>query len=216
MNKKIKLCGILSVFVSSLVTTVLAVEIHVPLRSFGAVIQVSMREQTGGFTLNVFDIDSQSLTMGTADLITSAGETYDFYLSDENGNYTLDGSYITSACNRSPVYGGQACGHNLDAIYLTKRNGSPLYADVVTSYVLGVLPYNGGYPENVLGSPDGKITYLGDGDSRITVGFSMHDSTTSVPDVASPVVDFVALLIPVFACGVARRKEKISRCPLVA
>jgi hypothetical protein len=167
MQKKIVLCGILSVFISSLARTTPGVEIHVPLRSFGAVIQVSVREQTGDFTLKGFDIDSQSLTVETADLTTSAGEKYDFYLSDENGNYTLDGSYITSVCNRSPVYGNQACGHNLDAIYLTKRNGSQLYADVVTSYMLGVLPYNGGYPENVLGSPDGAITYLGDGYSRI-------------------------------------------------
>jgi hypothetical protein len=217
MKEKILLGGILSVFISSLACANPCLEIHVPLRSLDDVSQVVVREQTGDFTLTFFDIESPSLAFETVDLTTSANEIYDFYISDENGNYTPDGSYITSACNRSSRYGNQACGHNLDAIYLTKTDGSKIYADLVASYVKGYLPYNEGYAENVLGSPDGKITYLGDDYSRITVGFcSITHQSTTVPDVASPVVDCAALLIPVFAYAVVRRKIKIVRCQSMA
>jgi len=124
---------------------------------------------------------------GNVDLSTTAQEEYDFFLSDADGTPNGQGSYITSLCSRNLFLGGIRAGHNIDSVSLVLSDGTKIYADWIASYALGSQPYGDGHADAILGATDGAITYLGDGQSRITVGFcdALKPTTTTTTTTTS-------------------------------
>ena len=101
-------------------------------------------------------------------------EYYDVFLSDADGNFNPNGSFVTIQARSDLSTTNLGVGHNIDSIGIRDANGNVLYASEIVSVDLG-----GGLGSNnpdgrqsaILGPADQIPTALGNGQAQITVGF---------------------------------------------
>lgn len=162
-------------------------EMTYPVRMLPGLLSITFYERTGGTEPDAFtfDVDGAELTVrlndplavGNFDIDGATGEFYDFYYSDENGEFELDGRYLTI----SGVF-GQALpaggGLNLAEIGLNFDDATTEFGNYVASFV--ILGDNAVQPDgNAENSIDGDLqthTTMGNtvGASerlRVTLGF---------------------------------------------
>ncbi len=143
------------------------------------------------FSLKPFDSKLLAIaggpTPGNYDFSDTNGQFYDVYLSDANGTPDSNGCCVSIVCNMTNTLTDYSSGNNIDAVELVFADGSTKGADYVGSVQLGHgltdpnLLYTSGMSANALGLPNGKVTYLGNGLSRITLCYS----TPSAPTLAA-------------------------------
>lgn len=121
--------------------------------------------------------DVPSGTTG-ADFVSDALEYYDMFFSDEKGNVSANGGYLTiDAFHDTTVTSATAgMGNNIDAITLKFADGRTVAADLVANVQLGGglnnnQQSNWGSTSQALGLPDGSSTMVGNQNSRFVVGF---------------------------------------------
>ena len=118
-----------------------------------------------------------------ADLWTEAKESYDFFISDENGTLDRWGQYLTIETYHGAQTASNAVGNNIDTAYLLFADGTKIYASSVVLYELGtyndagnsIVAPNNGFVENVLGPEDGTFTYLGNGWTKMVLCFGEYE-----------------------------------------
>lgn len=155
-----------------------------PSRNIFDINTVVIHEKTGSVTpIEMIPLDPRLITdiserPGIADWITlpPSLEHYDFFYSDAAGNFDLNGSYITIEAFRGGLFSNDQVGNNIDAVELKFDNDSAFYADIISSYELGTglsgeYLNSNGFAQAALGPADDQTTFMGDGNSRITVGF---------------------------------------------
>lgn len=101
-------------------------------------------------------------------------EYYDIFLSDADGVFNPNGSFVTVQARSDLNTQNLGVGHNIDSIGIRDANGNVLYASEVVSVVLGEgLGSNNpdGRQSAILGSADQIPTALGNNQASITVGF---------------------------------------------
>lgn len=145
--------------------------------------KVRVLEKTSSITTKEIDMSDSKMTGSPKFLSTAANEDYYITRSDENGNYSATGKYITISMKRSTTYADDRSGLNLDAVILIdKTTGKEYPATQVIKKVRGT-SLTSGYndtAENALGPADGATTHMGDPTSSITLGFACS-TTTSAP-----------------------------------
>ncbi|HRI67783.1 MAG TPA: hypothetical protein PK156_26280 [Polyangium sp.] len=166
--------------------------IPVPVRNLPGLDSITFHERTGGtaptaytFTVNGAELTNRladPLGDGNADITGASTEYYDVFYSNENGEFNIDGSYLTI----SGVF-GQALpsggGLNLAEIGLNYVDASTEYGNYVASYVvLGDNSYEPAVPacidgdlqtHTTMGNTVGSTERL-----RLTLGFN---SSSGVP-----------------------------------
>src|SRR5689334_2063216 len=124
----------------------------------------------------LFVKQAEPFTLQFTDIATDAAEYYDVYLSNAAGQFDVNGSYIAIHYQTKLFRTGFAVGGNIDAVGLVFQDGSTRWASriarVRTGQGLGsTLGVANGFAENALGPTDGNVTYLGDGEGLIVLGF---------------------------------------------
>lgn len=167
--------------------------VPVPVRNLPGLDSITFYERTGGSepTAYTFTVNGPELTNrladplgnGNADITGAATEYYDVYYSNENGEFNLDGSYLTISgmFGQALPAGG---GLNLAEIGLNYVDASTEYGNYVASYV--VLGDNS-YEPAVLACIDGDLqTHTTMGNTvgaterlRLTLGFN---SSSGIPE----------------------------------
>lgn len=164
----------------------------VPVKELPNLESITFYERTGGVAPDPFTflVDGPELTVrlddplaiGNFDIDGASGEFYDVYYSDEDGEFQLDGSYLTISgtfAQTLPAGGGL----NLAEIGLNFSDQSVEYGNYVASFVaLG----DNAAPDNVELAIDGDLqTHTTMGNTvgqrqrlRVTLGF---DSTSGPP-----------------------------------
>jgi hypothetical protein len=164
----------------------------VPVMELPNLESITFYERTGGVAPDpfTFAVDGPELSVrlddplaiGNFDIDGATGEFYDVYYSDEDGQFQLDGSYLTISgtfAQTLPAGGGL----NLAEISLNFSDQSVEYGNYVASFVaLG----DNAVPENVERAIDGDLqTHTTMGNTvgqmerlRVTLGF---DSTSGPP-----------------------------------
>lgn len=164
----------------------------VPVRKLPNLASITFHERTGGSlpTPYTFLVDGPELTVRLADPLGDANadikgastEYYDVYYSNGDGEFNVDGSYLTI----SGVF-GQALpaggGLNLAEIGLNYVDASTEYGNYVASYVvLGDNSYEAGVPACIDGDLQTHTTMgntVGSSERlRLTLGFN---STSGIP-----------------------------------
>lgn len=146
---------------------------------------IGVVEQTSTITEFEFDINSRALNKvagrpnASLNDFRASTEFYDVYLSDENGNYNKNGTYISILSEF--MFDGlmdAKTGNNIDSVWIETDSGERIYADILASVDLGgnlsdeEFFGENGVARRILGESDGLVTYGGYGLSRFTVGFS--------------------------------------------
>lgn len=140
-------------------------------------------ESTAGNYAVGYNFNLDSIVYGDIDIQTGAQEKYDLYRSDANGSPLATGDYISVYQVRNYI-STEDSGNNIDSVVLIdKTTGVRSPATIVSSYMIGASGTGDGLVSNVLGEPDNKVTYMGDLQSRITVGFTTECQPTPVPTV---------------------------------
>lgn len=101
-------------------------------------------------------------------------EYYDIFLSDADGVFNPNGSFVTVQARSDLNTQNLGVGHNIDSIGIRDANGNVLYASEVVSVVLGDgLGSNNpdGRQSAILGPSDQIPTAMGNNQASITVGF---------------------------------------------
>lgn len=164
----------------------------VPVKDLPNLESITFYERTGGVAPDPFTfvVDGPELTVrladplaiGNFDIDGATGEFYDVYYSDEDGEFQLDGSYLTISgtfAQTLPAGGGL----NLAEIGLNFSDNSVEYGNYVASFAaLG----DNAHPENVENAIDGDLqTHTTMGNTvgqmerlRVTLGF---ESTSGPP-----------------------------------
>ncbi len=94
-------------------------------------------------------LSDTSMEFATCDLRTSARECYDFYTSDNYGNYEEFGDYIAIRTYNEHLHAG-----NIDAVWLDMANGDTHYAVDIVYFDHGNAPPGTSYENEILGAPD--------------------------------------------------------------
>lgn len=145
--------------------------------------KVRVVEKTSIMITKEIDMSDPKMTGSSKFLSTKANENYFITRSDENGNYSATGKYITISMKRTTTYTDGRSGLNIDAVILIdKTTGKEYPATQVIKKVRGN-SLTSGYndtAENALGPADGAITHMGDPSSSITLGFACP-TTASAP-----------------------------------
>lgn len=158
-----------------------------PVRMLPGLVSITFYERTGGTEPDAFTfmVDGPELTVrladplaiGNFDIDGATGEFYDVYYSDIDGNFELDGRYLTiSGVFGQPLPAGG--GLNLAEIGLNFQDASTEFGNYVASYV--ILGDNAAQPDgNADNSIDGDLqTHTTMGNTvgsnerlRVTLGF---------------------------------------------
>jgi len=167
-------------------------------------------------TSNPLNMDIQQ-NQNNADF-TGYKEYYDVFISDEQGNYADDGGYITIQAYTNLNTQNRGVGFNIDSIALITSDGQALYASEIVSVSTGsgLNNYTDGGQGYVLGQTDNVVSYLGNGETSITVGFCADDNAVSEIDEIengdedTPSISLIATLaiITVSFVVISRRPEE--------
>lgn len=160
------------------------------------------------------------------DLMTSARECYDFYTSDEYGNYDSFGEYIGIRTYNAYMHAG-----NIDAVWLEMTDGTNHYAADIVYFNHGNAPPGTSSESEILGEPSNDpsvipvvnptgFTALGPQFTTIVLCFDTAPTPVVVVDDASnddddddddstlPSMSLVATLgVAMLAAFVSRRKD---------
>ena len=134
-------------------------------------------------------------------------EYYDVFLSDADGTFNPNGSFVTVQARSDLSTTNLGVGHNIDAIGIRDANGNVLYASEIVSVGLGDgLGSNNpdGRQSAILGPADEIPTALGNGQAQITVGFC--PTLVEAPDEPSPGFGAMAALAALGAAMFAGRR----------
>ena len=134
-------------------------------------------------------------------------EYYDVFLSDADGTFNPNGSFVTVQARSDLSTTNLGVGHNIDAIGIRDANGNVLYASEIVSVGLGDgLGSNNpdGRQSAILGPADEIPTALGNGQAQITVGFC--PTLVEAPDEPSPGFGAMAALAAIGAAMFAGRR----------
>ena len=105
-------------------------------------------------------------------------EYYDIFISDSNGVFDMNGSFITIQARSDLSTSNLGVGHNIDSIGLRDANGNVIYATEVVAVELGDgLGSNNpaGRQDMILGPADQIPTAIGNNEASITVSFCPVD-----------------------------------------
>lgn len=158
-----------------------------PVRMLPGLVSITFYERTGGTEPDAFTftVDGPELTVrladplapGNFDIDGATGEFYDVYYSDIDGNFELDGRYLTiSGVFGQPLPAGG--GLNLAEIGLNFQDASTEFGNYVASFV--ILGDNAAQPDgNAENAIDGDLqthttmgNTVGSGERlRVTLGF---------------------------------------------
>ena len=113
--------------------------------------------------------------------LTGPGATFDTVAS-ERYTFTSDGASLRIHCYRNSYQTGANSGNNIAAARLNGVPGYPdgIYASIIVSYAMGY----GGLEDlrfNALGTNLSDITYMGDQDSEIVLGFTVDVTSNRAP-----------------------------------
>lgn len=196
-----------------------------PIRSLANLSGISIFESSGG-TAHLFYLIGNPigdaalnvrlddrLSGNNSDYWSPANEFYDFYFSDADGSFNVDGAFLTI----SAVYDNDLdSGLNINGARLEFSDGTLEYADSVASFVgLGSAPFPATVG-NALGDTPGTTTFLGDtlglaDDMRLslTLGFA-SSAPTPVPEPAAGWLLGTALIGLLLA-----RRHRLSSLPRI-
>lgn len=156
---------------------------------------ITVRESTGPYVDHTFAVGDPRLTSTLTNPQFAAQtndfpgffplELYDVYISDANGVLNPLGNFVTTICWVDPTVhtGPLGVGHNIDSVTLNFSSGGPRYATRVVSYAVGSdigtsVAALTGFSANALGAPDNTDTRMGNGVTRLTVGFAAPEPTS--------------------------------------
>ena len=128
--------------------------------------------------------DMYVLTYSVATLMGRGG-IFDS-IASEHYNFTSDGVYLRIHCFRPEHSQGTATGNNIAAVRLDGVSGYPsgLWATTIISYIVGY----GGIESSrfaALGDNLTDITFMGDQDSELVLGFTVEAASNRAPTIAS-------------------------------
>ena len=138
-------------------------------------------------------------------------EYYDVFLSDADGVFNPNGSFVTIQARSDLSTTNLGVGHNIDAIGIRDANGNVLYASEVVSVVLGDgLGSNNpdGRQSAILGPADQIPTAMGNNQASITVGFCPEE--VEPVDEPSPGFGAMAALAALGAAMFAGRRGLLN------
>ena len=199
-----------------------------PIRSLPGLAQVVIYEASGVFTPLFYNIGNpigdavlnvkldDPLTLnpnGNNDYQSNASELYDFFFSDADGSFNIDGAYLTITARFDTNPNAPDSGLNIDAVALIFDGPVTEWASSVLSYsALGLNPF----PDtrfNALGENDGVVTFLGDTTNldetaRLSLTLGFDSSAPSAVPVPAAVWLFGTALIGLVGFS-KRRKLRI-------
>jgi len=177
-------------------------------------IEVVLIERTGGSNQYQFEIQDTSNSL-YSDIVQQPSnfdfvgyyEYYDIFVSNANGEFDMNGSFITIQARSDLGTSNLGVGHNIDSIGLRDANGNVIYATEVVAVELG----NGlgsdnpaGRQNQILGPADQASTYLGNNEASITVSFCPIEITSD--DESVPGFGVMSALIALGAAMFAGRR----------
>jgi hypothetical protein len=125
----------------------------------------------------LFIRQNEPFSLDQTDIATDAAEFYDVFLSNARGKLDINGDYIGIHYVTTRIRSGFAVGGNIDAVGLIYEDGSIQWASFIQKVITGrgvgsisSLAANG-MAFNALGPPDGNVTYIGDFEGLLVLGF---------------------------------------------
>ena len=177
-------------------------------------IEVVLIERTGGSNQYQFEIQDTSGGL-YSDIVQQPSnfdfvgyyEYYDVFVSNANGEFDMNGSFITIQARSDLGTSNLGVGHNIDSIGLRDANGNVIYATEVVAVELGDglgSDNPAGRQNQILGPADQASTYLGNNEASITVSFCPIDIASD--DESVPGFGVMSALIALGAAMFAGRR----------
>ncbi len=188
-----------------------------PIRSLAGIQSITIYEMSrpdAGPTniINTYPINDSRLSADIAQGVLAADlsllastEFYDFFYSNEDGTLNPNGQYLSIECTRINFLNNSATGNNIDSVSLNFADGHKEYASIIASTQVGSglsgsFAATNGYAASSLGSPDNQVTYMGDGNSRLTLGFCSQNPAPQCLNGSTPQTSQQNFPIPVTTC----------------
>ena len=212
--------AIATIFLAGVLVVAASAAQAVPIRTLPDLLSVHIFERTGGLSpanlpygpndLALTEKRSDRLSNGNSDHATASNEFYDFFYSDADGTFDIDGMFLTITAVFDNAADG---GLNISGAALQFSTGIE-YANTVSSFVaLGAFSFPATV-NNALGNTPGTTTFLGDtagqpNDVRLslTLGFasSAPPPVAPVPEPATGLLFLLGLL----GLGAAARFNRV-------
>lgn len=178
-------------------------------------VEVVAIEMTGGNYQYQYQIQDTANNLH-ADIVQSPNnydfrgyyEYYDIFVSNANGDFNPNGSFITIQARSDLSTSNLGVGFNIDSVGLRDINGNVIYATEVVSVVLGDnlgADNPAGRQVNILGPADQIPTAMGNGQASITVSFCPVEELTD--DEFTPGFGVVGALVALGAAMLAGRRS---------
>ena len=177
-------------------------------------VEVVLIERTGGNNQYLFEIQDTSSKL-YEDIVQQPSnfdfvgyyEYYDVFVSNANGEFDMNGSFITIQARSNLGTSNLGVGHNIDSIGLRDANGDIIYATEVVAVELGDglgADNPAGRQDQILGPADQASTFLGNNEASITVSFCPID--TASDDETVPGFGVMSALVALGAAMIAGRR----------
>ena len=177
-------------------------------------IEVVLIERTGGSNQYQFEIQDTSNGL-YSDIVQQPSnfdfvgyyEYYDVFVSNANGEFDMNGSFITIQARSDLGTSNLGVGHNIDSIGLRDANGNVIYATEVVAVELGDglgSDNPAGRQNQILGPADQASTFLGNNEASITVSFCPIDIASD--DESVPGFGVMSALVALGAAMIAGRR----------
>ncbi len=191
------------------------------IRNLPGLDSITIYEQSGPVFSNTFGANSTEMTtrlsgplsVSNRDFSGASQEHYDVFYSDVNGNFDIDGDYISIECRFDQNFAGG--GLNLSGIELNFSNAPSIFGCQVGSFVsLG----SNGIPSSVVNGVDGNLsttTTMGNtfGTTqrlRVTVGgFPCGNQIPTLSDWGFIMLGLIILCLGALAIWKAKFKSQI-------
>ena len=177
-------------------------------------IEVVLIERTGGSNQYQFEIQDTSNGL-YSDIVQQPSnfdfvgyyEYYDVFVSNANGEFDMNGSFITIQARSDLGTSNLGVGHNIDSIGLRDANGNVIYATEIVAVELGDglgSDNPAGRQNQILGPADQASTFLGNNEASITVSFCPIDIASD--DESVPGFGVMSALVALGAAMIAGRR----------